>query len=140
MMPPCTGKVDYLPDYQAGRHTLLVAVPCRVGGIAREVFALLDTASEWWVLPPDLAAELEDDLETVAAPTHLHTRFGLLSGSLGRVTIQFAASEGEPLAIDATCFTSEGWSGPMVIGWKGCLERIGFGLDPSEEAFYFGTW
>src|SRR6266700_2951469 len=99
-------------------HTLLVAVPCRVGSLGRDVFALLDTASEWCVLPPDLAAELEDDLETVASPSHLHTRFGLLTGSLGRATIRFVAVEGESLVIDTTCFTSEGWLGPMVIGWK----------------------
>ena len=78
--------------------------------------------------------------KSYVTPSHLHTRFGLITGSLGRVTVRFVAADGEPLTIDATCFTSEGWLGPMVIGWKGCLERIRFGLDPSEEAFYFGTW
>jgi hypothetical protein len=111
-----------------------------VGSLKRAVFALLDTASEWCVLPPGLATELADDLEVIVAPTHLHTRFGLITGSLGRLTVRFPAADGEPLAVDATCFTSESWPGPMVIGWKGCLERMRFGLDPSEEAFYFGTW
>src|SRR5438093_10696085 len=100
MMPPCTGKLYYQSDHPVGRHTLLVAVPCRVGSLERDVFALLDTASEWCVLPPDLAAELEDDLETVASPSHLHTRFGLLTGSLGRATIRFVALQGESLVIE----------------------------------------
>jgi hypothetical protein len=29
------------------------------------------------------------------------------------------------------------WPGPMVLGWKGCLERIRFGFDPNVESFYF---
>jgi hypothetical protein len=106
----------------------------------RQVFALLDTASEWCVLPADLVAELADELDLIPVASQLHTRFGLLSGALGRVTIVFDAAEGVPLGVDATCFTSEAWLGPMVIGWKGCLERMRFGLDPSEEAFYFGAW
>jgi hypothetical protein len=139
MIPPCTGKSFYQSDRHEGPHTLLVAVPCRVGSVKRPVFALLDTASEWCVLPPDLAAELGDDLDLVPAVSRLHTRFGLLTGVLGRVSLVFDASEGESLAVDVTCFTSEGWLGPLVIGWKGCLERMRFGLDPSEEAFYFGA-
>jgi hypothetical protein len=53
--------------------------------------------------------------------------------------VLFLATDGEPLSVDAICFTSESWPGPFVIGWKGCLERMRFGLDPSEEAFYFGS-
>lgn len=90
------------------------------------------------MLPPELAAELGDELDIIPATSRLHTRFGLLTGSLGRLTIRFDAADGDSLAIDATCFCSEGWLGPMVLGWKGCLERLRFGLDPSDEAFYFG--
>lgn len=140
MIPPCTGKSYYQSDRQEGRHTLFVAIPCQVGSLERTAFALLDTASEWCVLPPDLATEVGDELETLITPAHLHTRFGLISGSLGRVTIRILAAEGESLTVEATCFTSESWAGPMVIGWKGCIERMRLGLDPSEEAFYFGTW
>jgi hypothetical protein len=139
MMPPCTGRLYYQSDREQDDHTLLVAVPCHVGSITRPVFALLDTASEWCVLPHDLAIELETELELLPVPSALHTRFGLLSGTLGRLTLRFDASDGEPLEVDATCFTSEGWLGPRVVGWKGCLERMRFGLDPSDQAFYFGA-
>jgi hypothetical protein len=27
----------------------------------------------------------------------------------------------------------------MVIGWRGCLERIHFGFNTTEEAFYFAA-
>jgi hypothetical protein len=26
-----------------------------------------------------------------------------------------------------------------VLGWKGCLERIRWAIDPAEEIFYFGS-
>jgi hypothetical protein len=51
--------------------------------------------------------------------------------------LTFDASEGRPLTIQATCFVSADWPGPMVIGWKGCLERIHFGFDTTLELFYF---
>jgi hypothetical protein len=140
MMPPCTGRSYYQSDREEDEHTLLVAVPCLIGRISRTVFALLDTASEWCVLPHDLTVELGEELELLPAASSLHTRFGLLSGTLGRLTIRFPAAEGQSLEVDTTCFASEGWLGPMVVGWKGCLERIRFGLDPSDQFFYFGAW
>jgi hypothetical protein len=42
------------------------------------------------------------------------------------------------LETEATFFVSPDWPGPMVIGWKGCLEWIRFALDPGEDAIYFG--
>ena len=53
------------------------------------------------------------------------------------MSLTFAASEGQPLTIQATCFVSTEWPGPMVIGWKGCLERMRFGFDTTAELFYF---
>lgn len=94
MMPPCTGRLYYQSDREQEDHTLLVAVPCRVGSISRPVFALLDTASEWCVLPHDLAVELAAELELLPVPSSLHTRFGLLRGTLGRLTIRFDAADG----------------------------------------------
>lgn len=139
MTPLYAGRSYYQSDREEDTQTLLVAVPCRVGSIGRSVFALLDTASEWCVLPHDLAMELGVELERLPFTSSLHTRFGLLTGTLGRVTIRFDAVEGDSLAVDATCFASEEWPGPMVVGWKGCLERMRFGLDPGDDSFYFGA-
>jgi hypothetical protein len=52
---------------------------------------------------------------------------------------EFEADEGSPLAVEATWFVADGWPGPIVIGWKGCLERMRFALDPSADAFYFAN-
>jgi len=69
--------------------------------------------------------------------THLLTRFGRLTGNLLRFRTFLVASEGESVEIEATWFVCTDWPGPMVLGWRGCLERIRFGFDPGEEIFYF---
>jgi hypothetical protein len=53
------------------------------------------------------------------------------------IPIVFQAEEGEDLEVPATWFISEHWPGPVVIDWKGGLERMRFALDLSEDAFYF---
>ena len=102
------------------------------------VRALLDTGSEWCIAPAALALDADYEAEPNPLVPRLYTRFGMLEGRLERITIVFPAEEGLDLDVPATCFFSPDWPGPMVIGWKGCLERMRFALDPGEEAFYFG--
>jgi hypothetical protein len=132
-----TGRLLYTPDFDAGAFRLLVAVPCRVEGFVDRVYALVDTAGEWCVLPPHVCAELGIELIEGDGDTFLSTRFGLMQGRLERIAVTLDAVEGDPLTIDATCFVSADWPGPMVIGWRGYLERINFGFNNTEEAFYF---
>jgi hypothetical protein len=101
--------------------------------------ALVDTASQWCILPPPVALDLGYDLET-ERDARLHTRFGVLSGELIRLAVLFVADEGEPAEVEATWFLSPDWPGPIVIGWKGCLERMRFAFDPRENEFYFAEY
>lgn len=133
------GKARYVPDHPAGAHRLFVAVACLVEDLPSPIFALLDTASEWCVLPASVSTDLGLDLEPDEHSIPLHTRFGEVRGRLERVRMRLIADEGDPIEIQATCFISQEWPGPMVIGWKGCLERIRFGLAPDEEALYFAS-
>ena len=66
-----------------------------------------------------------------------HTRFGLLAGELIRLPVRFLADEGEPAEVEATWFLSPEWPGPIVIGWKGCLERMRFAFDPYSAQPYW---
>jgi hypothetical protein len=115
-----------------------VAVACQFGPLP--YFALLDTAADRCVLPPDVADELGFELEPDPDVPPYSTRQGLLYGRFERVPVTLLAAEGNPLEVDATWFISADWPGPAVLGWKGCLERIRFALDPTpgEEWFYFG--
>jgi hypothetical protein len=110
-----------------------------VGDVAEADIALLDTASQWCVLPPPIARALGYELET-EGDIRMHTRFGVLSGELIRLPVQFFAEEGQPAEVEATWFLSPDWPGPIVIGWKGCLERMRFAFDPRESDFYFAEY
>jgi len=132
------GWTSYRSDLYVASHRLLVAVPCAVGDALVAADGLLDTAAEWCVLPAEMIAPL--GFHSVEDPsTRLETRLGIFSGSLERASVRFPAAEGDSLTIDATWFVSPDWLGPLVLGWKGCLERFRFALDPLTERFYFGA-
>jgi hypothetical protein len=131
------GATPYYSDLSVGAHRLVLAVPCFLEEGTAPIHALLDTASEWCVLPSETAEELGFDLTSLPPQATLHTRLGRIAGRLERVRVRFRAVEGEDIEIDATCFVSADWAGPMVIGWKGCLERIRFAIDPGDEVFHF---
>jgi hypothetical protein len=130
--------VPYLADHRAGPHRLVIAIACQLG--PPTVFALLDTAADWCVLPPAVATELGFDLNPDPAYPPYSTRHGLLFGRQERMPIILLSQAGTPLEIEATWFISPDWPGPVVLGWKGCLERLRFALDPTPGAvrFYFG--
>lgn len=131
-----SGRSSYSADYVEGPYQLFVAVECLIGDF--NVSALLDTASQWCILPAAIASSMPDDLTPDGAPDRLRTRLGTFSGRLVRIPVGFSAEEGDIAEVDATWFASLDWPGPAVVGWKGCLERLRFALDPIEERFYFG--
>ena len=131
-----TGRVRFLTGYAEGPYELLVALPCTLAD-RQGVYTLLDTASEWSVLAPDVAVRLGYGQEVAGAGMRLHTRFGLVTGWLERIPVRFPAEEGIPLDFEATWFISPDWTGPSVLGWRGGLERFHWAPDPEEEWFYF---
>ena len=138
VIPEYLASASYYADKLVGPYRLVVAVECIVAG--RVHYALLDTGADWCVLLPEEAAAMGYDLEPDPDLPPYSTRYGLLFGRRERAPILFPAEVGEPLEVDATWFISADWPGPLVIGWKGCLERMRFALDPSPEVeqFYFG--
>lgn len=133
-----SGRSRYGDDIQTGPHRLLVGVACRIGDHPDRFDALLDTAAEWCVLTPQVAKEMGLENEWGEGEVVLSTRFGTFRGEWMRITVRFLAIDGESLPVEATWFLSEHWPGPLVIGWKGCLERMRTGLDPYDNSFYFG--
>jgi len=132
---PYASRCRLLTDIELPTGKLPVAVRCRVGDIPGEDVALLDTASTWCVLPPNFAPDLEYE-PPVESAMRLDTRFGLMVGELIRLPVTFVPDEGEPTTVEATWFLSADWPGPLVIGWKGCLERMRFACEPDIDAFH----
>lgn len=83
-----------------------------------------------------------DDLHVTPAPDDLritiHSRLGRLQGALVRLPFRFG---GEPQKepIDRCWCVCLDWPGPVVLVCRGCLEHLRFGLDPPENAFYYGA-
>lgn len=121
-----TGRATYLPDYPSGPDRLLVVVPCLLAGEAPARYALLDTASTWSIVPAEVAQDLGLDLSPEPSVAPLRTaRFGRVHGRLEPVWVRFPVEDGDPFDLTVTFFVSADWLGPMVIGWKGCLEAMG---------------
>src|SRR5438552_9746385 len=99
--------------------------------------ALLDSGSTWCVLPPTAARELGCSAPADEPLVRMVTRLGVYDGWLDRIDLTLPASIGEPITVQATWWISPDWPGPMIIGWRGCLERFHWAVDPSEQAFYF---
>jgi hypothetical protein len=130
------GGCYYVEDADAGNQRLLVALLCRVGDLPDPHYALLDTGSPWCVLPPATAEALGRERPTGTPDARMSTRLGTFEGWLDRITLDFPVAVGAPLMIEATWFVAGDWPGPMVLGWKGALERLRWAVDPAEQAFY----
>lgn len=132
------GSAHFMSSLQENHHRLLVSVRCKIGGLSPSFDALLDTGAEWCVLRPEVAEALGYDPTPDPDVPGLLTRFGTMRGRLVRVPFRFEAEDGDQLDVDTTSFIATDWPGPVVIGWRGCLERIRFALDPNNNLFYFG--
>ncbi|MDM8550012.1 hypothetical protein QUF72_08050 [Desulfobacterales bacterium HSG2] len=74
----------------------------------------------------------------------MSTRLGTIFGELHRVSITLLTDpgQGDELTVESTTFVSEEWEGPVLLGYRGFLERMRFTLDlgvtPGDRIFYFG--
>ena len=100
---------------------------------------MVDTAAPWCILEPDLAKAFEGSLESLTDIAVLDSRLGRFKGRLYRGSITILAEEGESLAVDATFFLSQDWTGGNFVGYQGFLERIRFAVDPGLNRFSFGS-
>ncbi len=124
MSPSFQSRAAFEQNMETAIGKLLVVVRCRIADSPKDDYPLLDTASQLCILPPPVARNLGYDPE-VDGDTRLHTRFGTLTGELIRLPVAFVADEGEAAEVEATWFLLPDWPGPLVIGWTGCLERLG---------------
>ena len=139
-----SGCASFFMSYQIDFWNLPAAVKCRVGSLEATDLALLDTGAEWSVIGGEVAEILEDELGFSTESFSISTRLGKISGSLYRIPISLLAEQnsGDDLTVESSVFVSDEWNGPIILGYRGFLERIRFALDPGvvpdEQTFYFG--
>jgi hypothetical protein len=136
------GRTRYRTFHRYGIHRLVVAVECRLEGLANSVIALLDTGAEWSLLPTNVAQDLGFTSDYDEPAEEYNVRGGMLTGRRVRLLTSSPATEGDELTLDASWFVADNWFGPIVIGWSGCLEGFRFALDPTpdHEHFYFDLY
>jgi len=139
-----SGSALFFDHYENGFSRLTVAVKCRIGNLKDTYFSLLDTGAEWSVIGGEISEILE--CGSPIAPVTMSTRHGRLSGHLHRINISLLADPGcgLDLNVESTVAILSEWSGPIVLGYRGFLERLRFALDPgvmpgSRQQFYFGA-
>jgi len=138
-----SGSALFFDHYENGFSRLTVAVKCRIGNIEDTYFALLDTGAEWSVIGGELSEILE--CGSPIAQISMSTKNGKYSGYLHRINIGLLADPecGCDLNIESTVAVLSEWTGPIVLGYRGFLERLRFAFDPgimpgSQPRFYFG--
>jgi hypothetical protein len=118
-----------------------IGIRVEVDGI--KVWAVVDTGSPYLVCSLELARQIEvsamDQLGTIELRTHV----GSIRGSLYRLPLRFIASEGVSVEIETTVVVPDLdqtlWQNARTfLGFRDCLARLRFAIDPSEEKFYFG--
>jgi hypothetical protein len=138
--PWCIGAARF--NVGTNRNGARLMARCRLGTLETE--ALLDTGAEWSIFGGELAEALERDANDERLPIPMDTRLGRVDGRMYRLDIALLADEGEELRVSASVLLAPSWEGPPVLGYRGFLERIRFGLDPGhgnseEQWLFFGS-
>lgn len=129
--------LDHYPGEESSSKIVL-SVQIKNSG---PIMAVMDTCAPWCIFDPDLLSLLEIDEEDGYRPEKgLNIRGTIYYGALVRVPVTFLADEGIDISVEATVFIPEReYDSPRYfIGLDGCLSRIRFAIDPSENIFYFG--
>ena len=105
--------------------------------------AVLDTGAPWCVCSPEFRDDLEQHASDKVTIDSLNIRGTRYDGALYRVPIELVGDNGG-ISLEGTVFlpdvSPEEWPNlPSFIGLSGCLERIRFAIDPSDNTWYFGS-
>ncbi len=137
------GAAQYLVEREINEQLLVVAARCRLGQLEVEELALLDTAAQWSVIGGEVAElVLADAHDLGVASITMSTRLGRIEGRLHRLPVTLVAEDGNDLQISATVLIAPAWEGPIVLGYRGLLERVRVALDPGvaddDQWMFFG--
>ena len=130
-------RFRYVTDWPSGEHTLITGLLAWVGTGTEQTAMLVDTACGYCVISAKLARdygwESAGDLEEL----DVSTRLGTFRGVVDRMDVTFRGADEVSLTVDCTWIIIDDWTGPTVLGWKGCLERFRFTFEPLDNWFYF---
>jgi hypothetical protein len=147
-------------SYSDGRPFTQGACPCTIGPMSGfgassrialavliegiETEAVLDTGGAYLVLSSQIGALLRSWLAEPLDLKEVNIRGQTIPGTLHRVDLTLVSSKehGQNLIVEATAFLPSPGSSydlPPMLGLTGCLERLRFAVDPSDDTFHFGA-
>ena len=122
--------------------------------------AVIDTASDWCILNPEIIEAIRDDAEyeneikkgdkrkdrIEGDVIGIRIRGTPYQGQMARLTLTLPAEAGgsdQSYSIETTVFiprlgSGERWLLPSFIGLNNFLNKIPWAIDPDEELFFFG--
>lgn len=123
-------RQDYCSALQG--LSLTIAVRCRLGLLPQEHLALLDTGAAYSVVSEEVVESIADHLGEPLSEISMSTRFGRKEGDLYRLPATLLSDEGHgrDLTVESTFAVLRDWPGPVVLGFKGFLERLCITIDP----------
>ncbi len=131
-----SGFAEYFPGFKVGMSKLTVGVKCRLGDLEITDIALFDTGAEWTLIGGETAEILEGRFSEAIETINYSTRLGKMNVTLRRLPILLLADDGcgADLYVESTVAVAPEWTGPIVLGYRGFLERIRFALEPRFSA------
>jgi hypothetical protein len=128
-----------------GDDTLRILIQVEVDDDLKE--AVLDTGGQYFFCTQELAKSIAASPEESLGDRTINLKGRDVHGTLCRIDITFMSDEGDPLRLQVTAFLPDKDQdfGPAFLpysylGLHGCMERLRFGIDPSQnqDRFYFG--
>jgi len=136
------GSVTYIDRYPGDEQNARIVVSVTIAG-GHTTPMIVDTATPWCILDPEIAEALGLMADSYAPSRRLTIRGTPYQGMLVRVPITIQPTNGGQLAAEATFFIptlepGDVWSHPNFLGLDGFLNHIRFAVDAQENTFYFG--
>ncbi len=142
-MPYAIGAAPYTYAPVTARETTpRIILTVRINDFETQAF--VDTGG-MMIISPEIATHLGLDLTDADPAPNFLWRRDTLSGVYTRVALTLLADIGYSLDIETMAFVpkltpNQAWPEdfPCILGMWGCLERLRFAVDPTDETFYFG--
>jgi hypothetical protein len=129
-------RTRLLTDWEIEGHTVLTALSVFVGESDDPSAVMLDIGCGPCVVSSRLANEWGFSPCGDLGRVRISTRFGLFDGLIDRHPIRLRGAH-DDFEVDCSWRVIDDWPGPPILGWRGCLERFRFAIDPMDNWFYF---
>ena len=125
----------------SSEKSIRAIINVKIEGFQTEGF--IDTGGVFFLINPEVASAIGITPDPTDTETLLWRGIHV-GGSLHRMNLGILASDGSGLRLEATAFVPFNGEDellvnlPCILGLQGCLDRMKFAIDPSEDKFYFG--